>query len=97
MRLINVQSLGLEYLMGHPPLYAILSHTEGEDEFVFDDYQEGFQAQQAAPKPGLRMVLTACRRASQDGFGYVWVDTCVVDKSSSAELSEAINSMFRWY
>ncbi|KAG7141540.1 Nucleoporin NDC1 like protein [Verticillium longisporum] len=89
--------LGLEYLMGHPPLYAILSHTEGEDEFVFDDYQEGFQAQQAAPKPGLRMVLTACRRASQDGFGYVWVDTCVVDKSSSAELSEAINSMFRWY
>lgn len=28
---------------------------------------------------------------------YFWVDTCCIDKSSSAELSEAINSMFRWY
>lgn len=26
-----------------------------------------------------------------------WIDTCCIDKSSSAELSEAINSMFRWY
>jgi hypothetical protein len=28
---------------------------------------------------------------------YVWIDTCCIDKTSSAELSEAINSMFRWY
>ncbi|OGM47056.1 hypothetical protein ABOM_003653 [Aspergillus bombycis] len=28
---------------------------------------------------------------------YAWVDTCCIDKSSSADLSEAINSMFRWY
>ena len=27
----------------------------------------------------------------------MWVDTCCIDKRSSAELSEAINSMFRWY
>lgn len=27
----------------------------------------------------------------------MWVDTCCIDKSSSAELSEAINSMFAWY
>jgi hypothetical protein len=26
-----------------------------------------------------------------------WIDTCCIDKSSSAELSEAINSMFKWY
>jgi len=38
-----------------------------------------------------------CRRARQDGFLYVWVDTVCIDKSSSAELSEAINSMFAWY
>ena len=27
----------------------------------------------------------------------VWVDTCCIDKRSSAELSEAVNSMYRWY
>jgi hypothetical protein len=26
-----------------------------------------------------------------------WIDSCCIDKSSSAELSEAINSMFQWY
>ena len=25
------------------------------------------------------------------------VDTCCIDKTSSADLSEAINSMYRWY
>ena len=28
---------------------------------------------------------------------WVWIDTCCIDKSSSAELTEAINSMFSWY
>jgi hypothetical protein len=28
---------------------------------------------------------------------WVWVDTCCIDKTSSAELSEAINSMYSWY
>ncbi|KAK0738681.1 hypothetical protein B0T18DRAFT_422585 [Schizothecium vesticola] len=28
---------------------------------------------------------------------YVWVDTCCINKESSAELSEAINSMHQWY
>ena len=28
---------------------------------------------------------------------YLWVDTCCIDKTSSAELSEAINSMCSWY
>ena len=32
-----------------------------------------------------------------DGFEHVWVDTCCIDKTNSAELSEAINSMFKWY
>ena len=33
----------------------------------------------------------------EDGYSWVWVDTCCIDKSSSAELSEAINSMYLWY
>jgi hypothetical protein len=33
----------------------------------------------------------------EHGFNYVWIDTCCIDKSSSAELQEAVNSMFKWY
>ena len=29
--------------------------------------------------------------------GWTWIDTCCIDKRSSAEMSEAINSMYRWY
>jgi len=42
-------------------------------------------------------VLGVCDLAKSDGFEYVWIDSCCIDKSSSAELSEAINSMFEWY
>ena len=38
-----------------------------------------------------------CRIAEWCNIDYAWVDICCIDKSSSAELSEAINSMFRWY
>ncbi|KAF1833888.1 hypothetical protein BDW02DRAFT_589290 [Decorospora gaudefroyi] len=33
----------------------------------------------------------------QDGLQFFWVDTCCIDKSDKAELSSAIQSMFRWY
>ncbi|KAK1676437.1 hypothetical protein BDP55DRAFT_741680 [Colletotrichum godetiae] len=32
-----------------------------------------------------------------DGFGYIWIDTCCIDKASSSELTETINSMWVWY
>ncbi|KAK4466183.1 heterokaryon incompatibility protein-domain-containing protein [Cladorrhinum samala] len=48
-------------------------------------------------RAGLSKILHACLQALKDGLYYVWVDTCCIDKTSSAELSEAINSMFRWY
>jgi Heterokaryon incompatibility protein (HET) len=35
--------------------------------------------------------------ASRNGISYLWLDTCCIDKSSSAELSEAINSTYKWY
>ncbi|KAK8060938.1 hypothetical protein PG996_010868 [Apiospora saccharicola] len=38
-----------------------------------------------------------CEIALSHGLSHVWIDTCCIDQSSSAELSEAINSMFRWY
>ena len=46
---------------------------------------------------GFTKINMTCRIAKEREIHYVWVDTCCIDKASSAELSEAINSMFRWY
>ena len=52
----------------------------------------------AAGKKGWAKIKTTCKIARRDHkLSYAWVDTCCIDKSSSAELSEAINSMFSWY
>ncbi|KAK1753929.1 hypothetical protein QBC47DRAFT_325016 [Echria macrotheca] len=48
-------------------------------------------------KIGFAKIRDAARLAKSQGFGYIWIDTCCINKTSSAELSEAINSMFRWY
>ncbi|KAK1833626.1 heterokaryon incompatibility protein-domain-containing protein [Podospora conica] len=47
--------------------------------------------------PGTSKILDFCDLAQSDGHEWAWADTCCIDKSSSAELSEAINSMYRWY
>ncbi|TVY80598.1 Vegetative incompatibility protein HET-E-1 [Lachnellula suecica] len=75
------------------PPYAILSHTWGHDEVSFQDIgRRGVNS-----KIGYRKIRYACDEALRQGLRYVWVDTCCIDKTSSVELSEAINSMFRWY
>ncbi|CAJ2507792.1 Uu.00g089780.m01.CDS01 [Anthostomella pinea] len=97
MRLLNVESRQLEEYSesSFPPAnYAILSHTWGEDEVTYQDLQT---PEKGKSKAGYAKIEGACRQAARDGWRYVWVDTCCIDKSSSAELSEAINSMFRWY
>ncbi|KAH6870736.1 heterokaryon incompatibility protein-domain-containing protein [Alternaria rosae] len=48
-------------------------------------------------KSGFKKIRQCCEQALEDMIEYVWVDTCCIDKSSSAELSEAINSMYAWY
>jgi hypothetical protein len=48
-------------------------------------------------KAGYRKIQFCGEQARHDGLQYFWVDTCCIDKSSSNELAEAINSMFRWY
>lgn len=94
MRLLNTTSLKLEYFAGQRvPKYAILSHKWEDEEIMFQDLQTDEWPQ----KNGAYKVKQACSRANEDGFGYIWIDTCCIDKSSSAELSEAINSMFNWY
>lgn len=48
-------------------------------------------------KEGYQKILKTCHQAVADGLKYAWVDTCCIDKRSSSELSEAINSMYRYY
>ena len=96
MRLIKASSVELEeFQPSSVPQYAILSHRWGDpdDEVLFHDIGTRF----AKSKKAYQKVLNACQQAQVDGYEYVWIDTCCIDKSSSAELSEAINSMFRWY
>jgi len=51
----------------------------------------------AKKRAGFEKIRQTCRLAAIDGYEYAWVDSCCIDKRSSAELSEAINSMYRWY
>jgi hypothetical protein len=94
MRLINSKSLEMgEFFDQNIPPYAILSHTWGKAEVSFQDMQRS----EAQNKAGFPKILSCCEQAKYDGFEWVWVDTCCIDKTSSAELSEAINSMYAWY
>lgn len=98
MRLLNTQTLQLEEFFSSIPPYAILSHCWGIDEVTFEEVYSLPESKNVIKhKAGWRKVVACCQQTLQEGFQYVWIDTCCINKSSSAELSEAINSMFRWY
>ncbi|KAF1810856.1 HET-domain-containing protein, partial [Eremomyces bilateralis CBS 781.70] len=95
MRLLHTLKYTLHEFHGDGiPEYVILSHTWGQGEVTFQDIQD---VDKASAKPGFQKIAGTCRKAASDGFEYCWIDTCCIDKSSSAELSEAINSMYSWY
>lgn len=100
MRLLNSSTLQLkDFPANSIPDYAILSHTwdpEVENEVLFADMGNGCP-EGPEGKVGYEKIRQSCKQAATDGFAYIWIDTCCIDKSSSAELSEAINSMFSWY
>jgi hypothetical protein len=97
MRLLECNNDGefslIEYFGDETPRYAILSHTWGAGEVTFRDLMDGT----GKCKAGYGKIRFCGERAKRDGLQYFWVDTCCIDKRSSAELQEAINSMFRWY
>jgi len=96
MRLLDAKNLNFhEFLGATTPQYSILSHT-WEDEEV--SYQEMLSERSLIEgKAGYRKIRKAAEMVSSMGYNFIWVDTCCIDKSSSAELTEAINSMFQWY
>lgn len=97
MYLINVSTLVLERFESNIPSYAILSHTWGspDEEVTFRDIVSSSSGY--TKKAGYEKIQHCAAEAQKDKLQYCWVDTCCIDKSSSAELSEAINSMYTWY
>jgi hypothetical protein len=97
MRLLEVHTMKLYTFYGDQiPPYAILSHRwlqEGDEV----SYQQIRDPSRCRHLPGYHKIELLCNQAMKDGYKYAWIDTCCIDKSSSAELSEAINSMYAWY
>lgn len=98
MRLLNTGSLELrEFFERDTPPYAILSHRWGEEEILYQDMIPSAVHFVTQNKHGYAKLLGSCSLARKRGYGWIWIDTCCIDKSSSAELTEAINSMYQWY
>ncbi|KFZ02837.1 hypothetical protein V502_11466 [Pseudogymnoascus sp. VKM F-4520 (FW-2644)] len=90
MRLLHVETKQFAEFFDQIPPYAILSHTWGSNELSFKDMERNEYTASLKTEG-------CCKQALEDGLEYVWIDTFCIDKSSSAELSEAINSMWAWY
>ncbi|KAK5126047.1 hypothetical protein LTR85_011402 [Meristemomyces frigidus] len=109
MRLINLSTLEFEeYYDDQIPPYAILSHRWSKSEVSYKDFLKARFIDGPGYDKILGFVALARERKAriwnvercevvEVPIEYGWVDTCCIDKKSSAELSEAINSMFAWY
>ncbi|KAK3949794.1 HET domain-protein [Pseudoneurospora amorphoporcata] len=102
MHLIDTTTLTLQSFMrpvNRLPSYAILSHTWYQspgDEVTFQDFTS-LPPHELEQKRGYAKIKQTCQRAKKSGIKWAWVDTCCINKQSSAELTEAINSMWAWY
>ncbi|THU95454.1 HET-domain-containing protein, partial [Dendrothele bispora CBS 962.96] len=94
MRLLHTRTLQLHEFQTDIPPYAILSHTWEKEEVTFRDI---IHLHIAKRKAGYRKVKKACVHARRYNFDWIWIDSCCINKDSSAELSEAINSMYQYY
>lgn len=84
-----------EFLPRDIPPYVILSHRWKDEEVSYKDLTEW--GKESSTLQGWRKLESFRSLAREDGWEWVWMDTCCIDKSSSAEVSEAINSMYQWY
>ena len=104
MRLLHTHTLKLHSFTSPEQVkggYAILSHVWEEHEQTYEDLQAiHTQCEASGEDPRERVspkIRRFCEVAAQQGYQWGWADTCCIDRTSSAELSEAINSMFHYY
>ena len=112
-RLLNINTLELpdqDELRDQQELpYVILSHAWQRKEVTFDQMPQFNNLQNLPPwKQSADKIIGACE-AVRDADGrlkgetggikisHLWMDTVCIDKKNLTELSEAINSMYRWY
>lgn len=94
MRLLHTSKLELkEFIDSETPEYAILSHTWDDEEISFQDFYADTQRR----RNSWSKIINSCRVVAEQGWEWLWIDTCCINKLSSSELSEAINSMYFWY
>ena len=99
---VNRRTKVLEVADDEATSYAILSHRWTEQEVNYEEItdlvkMEKDEQNEVRQRLGYQKIHASCEQAKRDKFEWLWVDTCCIDKRSSAELSEAINSMYRWY
>ncbi|KAF9872801.1 het and ankyrin domain protein [Colletotrichum karsti] len=97
MRLISTADLTLHTFPDNAiPRYSILSHTWGDEEVLFHEMLK--PTEEIRGRSGYKKIQR-CAEISREVWncGFTWVDTCCIDKTSSSELSESINSMYVWY
>lgn len=96
MRLVHCSTYQLnEFFGSNIPRYAILSNTSDDQEPIVAKFES--KRSIASTMKRSQKIGSACQKALSNTLSWLWVDTYCIDKSSSAELSEAINSMFAWY
>lgn len=99
MRLLEVKEDGTlsftDKLYDNLPPYAILSHTWGRD--ADEVYYKDVLKDRAKAKLGYKKLELCAKWALRHGLRHFWIDTCCIKQGDSSEVSEAVNSMFRWY
>jgi hypothetical protein len=96
MRLLHAKNLYFEeFFEDACPDYVVFSHNWGtvEEEVTYSDLLNG----RKRDTTGYAKIISLCAKTVEHKYSWVWVDTCCIDKNSSAELTEAVHSMFRWY
>ncbi|THU94996.1 HET-domain-containing protein [Dendrothele bispora CBS 962.96] len=109
MYLLNTRTLTLRSFYADIPDYAILSHTWRKKEVTFQDIRNRDKKKSDREVPDRDKSDRQVSRDDRDledsdmedtrkyDWDWIWIDSCCIDKSSSAELSENINSMYQLY
>jgi hypothetical protein len=97
MRLLHTKLLVFkEFFDEQVPPCTILSHRWGESEVSYQDFQAAVKENSFSQERYWK-ILKCCSMSAGSGYDWTWIDTCSINKESSAELTEAVNSMFKWY